>query len=76
MKVLSALIAVCAIVSTIGITDASAQSWGRRGADARCKHGGSVEGRWYCNLKNAPAGPWNNNKSNRPQGNCGGQPCR
>jgi len=37
------------------ISDASAQSWGRRGASARCVNGGTVQGKYYCNLKNAPS---------------------
>jgi hypothetical protein len=29
----------------------------------RCLNGGVVHGRWYCNLKHAPPGEWNNYRS-------------
>jgi hypothetical protein len=55
--------AMSAIAVIIGASDASAQSWGRRGANVRCTNGGVVQGRWYCNLKHAPPGEWNNYRS-------------
>jgi len=36
--------AVSAIAAMIGASDASAQSWGRRGANVRCTNGGVVQG--------------------------------
>jgi len=64
MKKLVVMMAVVSTIATIiDASDASAQSWGRRGANVRCTNGGVVQERWYCNLKNAPAGPWNNYRS-------------
>jgi hypothetical protein len=64
MKKLVVMMAVVSAIATIiDVSDASAQSWGRRGANVRCTNGGVVQERWYCNLKNAPAGPWNNYRS-------------
>ena len=64
MKKLVVMMAVVSTIATIiDVSDASAQSWGRRGANVRCTNGGVVQERWYCNLKNAPAGPWNNYRS-------------
>jgi hypothetical protein len=64
MKKFIVMLAVLAAIATIiEVSDASAQSWGRRGANVRCTNGGVVHERWYCNLKNAPAGPWNNYRS-------------
>jgi hypothetical protein len=66
MKKLVVLIAMASVTAAIiDVSDASAQSWGRRGANVRCTNGGVVHERWYCNLKNAPAGPWNNYRSRR-----------
>jgi len=62
VALLASMIAGCAIVSFLA-SDVSAQSGGRRGADARCRHGGTVQGMYYCNLKHAPPGPWNNYNS-------------
>jgi hypothetical protein len=64
MKKLAVMMAaVSAIAAMIGASDACAQSWGRRGANVRCTNGGVVQGRWYCNLKHAPPGEWNNYRS-------------
>ena len=52
-KLVVVMAAVAAIAAMIGASDASAQSWGRRGANVRCANGGVVQGRWYCNLKHA-----------------------
>ena len=62
-KLVVMLAAVSAIAAMIGASDASAQSWGRRGANVRCTNGGVVQGRWYCNLKHAPPGEWNSYRS-------------
>jgi hypothetical protein len=62
-KLVVMMAAVSAIAAIIGASDASAQSWGRRGANVRCTNGGVVQGRWYCNLKHAPPGEWNNYRS-------------
>ena len=62
-KLMVMMAAVSAIAAIIGASDASAQSWGRRGANVRCLNGGVVQGRWYCNLKHAPPGEWNNYRS-------------
>ena len=62
-KLVLMMAAVSAIAALIGASDAFAQSWGRRGANVRCTHGGVVQGRWYCNLKHAPPGEWNNYRS-------------
>jgi len=62
-KLVVMMAAVSAIAAMIGASDASAQSWGRRGANVRCTNGGVVQGRWYCNLKHAPPGEWNNYRS-------------
>ena len=62
-KLVLMMAAVSAIAALIGASDAFAQSWGRRGANVRCTHGGVVQGRWYCNLKHAPPGEWNNDRS-------------
>jgi hypothetical protein len=43
-KILSSMIAACAIVSFLA-SDASAQSSGRGGANARCRNGGTVQGK-------------------------------
>jgi hypothetical protein len=71
-KFLIVAIAVLAMAST---SDAYAQSWGRRGADARCRHGGTVNGVWYCNLKNAPRTATNARGIPNPR-MCGLRPCR
>ena len=45
MKKLGVMMAaVSAIAAIIGASDASAQSWGRRGANVRCTNGGVVQG--------------------------------
>ena len=69
-KLVVMMAAVSAIAAIIGASDASAQSWGRRGAGVRCLNGGLVQGRWYCNLKHAPPGEWNNYRSTGGT-NCG-----
>jgi hypothetical protein len=60
-KLVVMMAAVSAIAAIIGASDASAQSWGRRGANVRCTKGGVVQARYYCNLKHA--GEWNNYRS-------------
>jgi hypothetical protein len=62
-KVLVLIFGALVVVSISATSDAFAQSGGRRGADVRCRHGGTVQGKWYCNLKHAPPGPWNNYQS-------------
>jgi hypothetical protein len=57
------MMAVSAIAAIIGASEASAQSWGRRSAGVRCTKGGVVQERYYCNLKHAPPGEWNNYRS-------------
>ena len=57
-SVLCLAILVPSLVLSIVIastSDAVAQSWGRRGANVRCLNGGSVDGRYYCNVPRARA---------------------
>jgi hypothetical protein len=47
MKKLVVMMAVVSAIATIiDVPDASAQSWGRRGANVRCTNGGVVQERW------------------------------
>ena len=43
-KLMVMMAAVSAIAAIIAASDASAQSWGRRGANVRCTNGGVVQG--------------------------------
>jgi len=64
VKIITAVAVFCALaLAVVSTSDAFAQSWGRRGGDVRCKNGGTVNGKWYCNLKHAPPGTWNNYNS-------------
>jgi len=55
MKAFMIVVAFATCVAMTVVSDASAQSWGRRGANVRCLNGGSVQGKYFCNLKNAPS---------------------
>jgi hypothetical protein len=62
MKKLLSVLSLATFVTSLALpiviastSDAVAQSWGRRGANVRCTNGGSVNGRYYCNVPKAKA---------------------